>query len=540
MADQLVSLGLTEIARELFARRPASPVSDPGPDLPYEPDVITPSMNLGREITPSDIVTARSQARQGKPKQWFEIFDEMLRNGPGPQISKAKLALSSAAISFLTPETLRDETDKSTDAQLARLIAEKAKGQFGPRMTELLPDWFDKASHGIVGFHVVIEPRGLDGKWERITVLEKIPPVRFEIIPETRELAYRPFPGDATSIPCRPFVEAGSLAVFRTGKGSLPLDTAGLLFQCVIPWSFASLGLRWLARLAEMFGIPLRLVWYDETKKGQKEIAERTGKRMGAGAWGAFPSGMKVEIKDALSGAGAGEVHEKLIRIANKTYDQVFHGHSQASNVEVGAESQTSTQEASGQSLDIHRARAAEAATDITDGLIRPWVRRNWGDDAAARLCPVLTIEIQERKDAEKIARTAGTLLNAGVSTIDEEGLVRACGLPYTADPEQAVKPRAAAPVFGEPAKLATVLPFPSRFAAEPADDGIGEEIVGPYREVIARAVRDGATPDQLLARLRHQSADPVEADKLVGALAVSGVNALMRGIVAARARRRR
>lgn len=545
MADQLVTLGLTEIAREIFARRAAPPASvETSADLPYESDLLTPSMNLGREITPADLVSARTTARSGRPKSLCEIYDEMGRNGPGPQISKAKLALSSATVSFLPPEGLRGETDTSTDAQTAREIAEAARSQFAPRMTGLLSDWFEKVSHGWVGFHVISEARGLAGKWERIAAVEKITASRLGLNNETREWEYQPFPNDTTMVPCAPFVASGSLVVFETGKGSVPLDMRGLLFQCLVPWSLSSFAHRHLGRLSELFGIPLRLVWYDETKKGQKEIAQRAAQKMGAAAWGAFPSGMKVEIKDALSGQGAGEVQEKLIRIADRSYDRTFLGHSQASNVEVGAGSRTSTEEASEQSREIHRARAAEAATDLRDGLIRPWVRRNWGDDVAARLCPELEIEVKERKDGLKLAQTAATLVNAGVGSVDEEALVRACGLPYTADPAKAIqRPSSMAlPTQASPSQLAAVVPFPSahRLAESAAADGIGEEIVGPYRDIVARAAREGVSAEELLARLRHRTTDPVEAEQLVAALAASGLNAMMGGIVGARTARER
>lgn len=561
MADQLVSLGLTEIAHEiagepsLFARRGISaPTSDPGPDLPYEPDTITPSLTLGREITPNDLVSARTQARAGKPKAWFEIFDEMVRNGPGPQISKAKLALSSAKSAFLPPVHLRGEDDTSADATLARHIAELAAGQFGPRLPSLLDFWFEKKTHGVVGFHVVVEPKGLEGKFERVATVEKIPARRFEMNSETRAWEYRPFPNDATTAPVAPFVAAGSLALFHDGGGSVPLDMAGLNFQCVVPWAFASFAHRHLARLSELFGIPVRLVWYDETKKGQKEIAQRVGQRMGAAAWGAFPKGMEVEIKGALSGQGAGDVQEKLIRIADRTYDRVYHGHSQASNVEVGAGSRTSTEEAGQQARELDQARAVEAAVDLVEGLVRPWVRRNWGEDVAARLCPVLEIEIRERKDGLKFAQTAAVLTGLGVVSLDEEALVRDCGMPYTDDPEKAVQPRvtnmwqpgAIIPETGQTnptqAELAAVVPFPAghRLASVKAPDGAGEEIVGPYRDIIASAAREGVSGEQLLARLRHRTTDPLEAERLVSAIAANGLNALMSGIVGARARRKK
>ena len=529
MADQLVSLGLTEIARDkagewALARRSASSAAD---DVTYEPDLLASSVTLGREVTPDEIVAARREARAGRPQRLFEIFQEMSRFGPGPQLSKARLAVSSARVAFLPAEEFRGDAEKTAEGRLALEIAQEVEAQFRPHMVGALAAAFEKFPYGLVGLHVVTEARGAKGGREKVLTIEEIPGRRFELDPVTQEWRFRPFTNRTDSVPLAPFLEAGNIVLLESGKGVVPLDQRGLLFECLIVWGLATFGLRWLARLAELCGIPFRFANYDSTKKGQKEIVREALRRMGAAGWAAFPAGIKPELINALTNsAGAGEIHERLIRIGNQTYDQVFHGHSQASNVEVGAGSRTSTEEASAQSRELYASRCVELASDFREWLIAPYVRRNWGEEVAKRFVPVLTIEPVERKDPEKVSRVALNLSNAGVRKIDEEDLVLQCGLKVAKDPEKALQPRSTAPPIPAGEKLARVFPFPTRFeetegrppvlGAAGAPPAAAEDLLAPYRRIFTSAIREGLSPVEALGRVIVRAQKRPEAKALV------------------------
>ena len=545
MADRLLTLGLTDLARELagewaLARR-QQPAQTTEP-LQYEPDVLTATISLGREIKPEDFVSARLQARDGQPKALYDIYDEMRRLGIGAPISKCVRKLAGAAHSILPPEEYRAADDNSPEAKAARAVADLVRSQYKRHLRNLFAYGFARYTHGIVGLHQTTTPRGVDGKYQRVDSITQVPPRRFELDTTTMEVKYRPFALSTEAVLAAPFVETGNLIILEESQDSEPLDRRGLLFQCLIVWIFASYGLRWLARLAELCGIPYRAIFYDDTRTGHKKLAADVGRRMGAAGWGAFPKGMEVQFINALNSAtGAGDIHDKLIKLAAQCYDQVFFGHSQASQVEVGAGSRTSTEDASEQEDEQHQSRLDELATDYTEKLIRPYVRRNLGDEAADRFCPVLVAEIKQNKDARTVSEIVRNLQQAGVSKIDEEDAIRQCGLVVATDETRAIKAVSTKPLAPGTAQLAqNVLPFKSRFASDEAPDGIGEEIVAPYRAIALKGIKEGATADQILTRVRDRASVEMDAPHLQDQLATLQLNGLMRGITDVRRERAR
>jgi hypothetical protein len=534
----VVTLGLPELALEMsseWALARKETASDLG-DVPYEPDLVGSSLTLGRDVSPDEIVMARREARAGRPQRLFEIFQEMLRFGPGPQISKAQLAVTSARVTFHPPEEFRGDAEKTPEGKLALEIVQEVEAQFRPHLVGALAAAFEKFPYGLIGLHIVTKARGAKGDREQVLRIEQIPARRFELDPVTQEWRYRPFANRLDSVPLAPFLESGNIVLLETGKGVVPLDQRGLFFQCLIVWGLATYGLRWLARLAELCGIPFRFLNYDSSKKGQKELAARVLKRMGTSGWAALPLGMVPQLINALStSAGAGEIHERLLRIANQTYDQVFHGHSQASNVEVGAGSRTSTEEAGAQSRELYASRCAELASDLRTGFFEPYVRRNRGEEVAARFTPVVVIEPVERKDPEKLSKVVLNLSNAGVASMDEEDAILQCGLKVAKDPSKAIRKATAAPVPPAGEKLADVIPFRTRLekeekppvlGADGAPDGVAEDLLAPYRQIFVSAIREGVSPlvalDRVVTRARKRPEAKVLTDRLASVLLAS------------------
>lgn len=524
----LLTLGLPDLALEMssewaLARKAAAPDFE---DVGYEPDLVGSSLTLGRDVSPNEIVMARREARAGRPQRLFEIFQEMARFGPGPQLSKAQLAVTSARVTFHPPEEFRGDAENTPEGRLALEIAQEVEAQFRQHMVGALAAAFEKFPYGLVGLHIVTKARGAKNDREQVVRIEQIPARRFELDPVTQEWRYRPYASRLDSVPLAPFLESGNIVLLETGKGVVPLDQRGLLFQCLIVWGLATYGLRWLARLAELCGIPFRFLNYDSSKKGQKELAEKILKRMGAAGFAALPLGMVPQLVNALStSAGAGEIHERLLRIANQTYDQVFHGHSQASNVEVGAGSRTSTEEAGAQSRELNASRCAELASDFRAGLFEPYVRRNRGEEIAARFTPVVVIEPVERKDPEKLSKVILNLSNAGVASIDEEDAVLQCGLKVAKDPSKAIRKAAASPVPPVGEKLAEVLSFPARLASDArlpvlgeagAPDAIAEELLAPYRDLFRTGIEEGVPPLTMLDRVIARAGKRAEAKRMV------------------------
>ncbi len=515
------TLGLPEIAAERF-RASRAKVPEPAGELPLEPDLLTPTLSLGRDIQPDELITARREARNGRPARLYDIYDEMTRFGPGAQIAKLRRALISATPSFLPPEAYRDPTDISVDAKLAREIAEAVAVQFRPHIGRALKAYAAKYTHGVVGLHLVLEARGAAGQRQGVVRIETIKPRRLELDQNTQEWQYRPFANRVDSIPVAPFIETGQLVIFEDDEHETSLDQRGLLFQCLIVWALANLGLKWFARFASRYGMPVTIAQYDTLTDADRKTVADGLKNLGPSGYALLPKSVEVKLLEALKG-GAGDVHQRLTALADETYDRVFLGHSQASNVQQGAGSKTSADEAGEQAHELNQSRADEAATDFTEDVLRPYVVRNWG---RPDLSPVLTLTIPQRTDAEAKSRVVVNLANAGAGArIDVDDVIRQCGLKVTEDPEKGLVPKAVAPQQ----QLATA------FAAQPVPGGLGEEIVGPIRDVIARAARDGISLDQVLARLRHRVTAPDIAPKLQGELGAALLGSLMRGIESVR-----
>lgn len=132
MADSFISLGLPGLAARQARKwaRASRAAAASGDELTYEPDLLVPSVTLGRDVTPDEIVMARREARSGRPQRLFEIFQEMLRFGPGPQVPKAHVAVTSARVTFLPPEEFRGDAENTADGRLALEIAQEVEEQF--------------------------------------------------------------------------------------------------------------------------------------------------------------------------------------------------------------------------------------------------------------------------------------------------------------------------------------------------------------------------------------------------------------------------
>ncbi len=509
--------------------RSAAPASAPLAVL--EPDLITPTLALGRNFQPDDLIGARFMAHAGRPRQLYDIYDETRRFGPGTQFSKMIRGVSSAKVTFRPPEELRDDRD-------AVAIAKETATNFRPFLRQMLATGAEKYPYGVIGMHFVYEARGSKGGREKLVLLDKIKARRLELDPTSQTWRYMPFANRLDSVPVAPFVESGNIVILESDRSS-PLDQRGLFFEVLIVWALANLGLKWLARLASRYGIPPLVAQYDDKVDGQKEAALEAIQRMQSAGLMAVPKGMVVDVIDGLRN-GSAEIHTTLMDLASVVYDQVFLGHGQASNVSgaIGG-SQNSTDEAAAQALDLAQSRAEELAADFREQVITPYVRRGWGDDAPV---PVMDVQVQQRIDREGVARTASILIGSGVGfgRIDEVGLLEACGLPLTEDDARALQ-RPAVPVAApaSKAKLAQVFPFKARASEEDLPDGLGEEIVAPYRKLVLGWVREGLTPTQALERLRHRMNDPENAPELRDRLAGDLLGGLMSGIVDVREARK-
>jgi len=92
------------------------------------------------------------------------------------------------------------------------------------------------------------------------------------------------------------------VARFRTKTGHS--STTAMLRALAPLWVGANFGYDWLLNFAQLFGVPIRWATYDRntTTENLNKICDMLA-NMGSAAWGAFPAGTTMELKEAVQRA---------------------------------------------------------------------------------------------------------------------------------------------------------------------------------------------------------------------------------------------
>ncbi len=197
-----------------------------------------------------------------------------------------------------------------------------------------------------------------------------------------------------------------SICKARTGH---PLAGA-LLRPLAFWWCAANFSASWFLNFAQIFGIPIRWANYDPNTPGLLENVSDMLENMGSAAWGAFPAGTTLELKEPMK-AGTDNPQVSLLDRADKNCDLLILG--QTLTTDVGS----SGSRALG---DVHmtvREDIIQSAADFAAGIINQQLipailRLNYGDDdQAPYFCP----EPKEQKDKKANAERDNLLLTQGV-----------------------------------------------------------------------------------------------------------------------------
>lgn len=404
----------------------------------YETDLnLQNLLVLGAEFKPDDITDLRRRARFGDPRYLYALYDEMFRLGPAPQIAKMREALKGTETRWkTTPEDYDDEEAEESEAKAARLIRDVAEEAWGEWLRDIKSHHATKHVYGIMGMQIIVDPRGIENRWERVIDILPIPARRFRLDQQTRKFLFLPQPTSWTGIPVDDLVAKGQLFFAETGREVEPLDQRGLMAQCLIPWAIHQYIVRWRAKRLEVYGLPPRIVSYASGDPTARGLAEEVAKALGAVSWAAIPDTMKAELLQTPTGRGA-DPYESAIEWCVRCYDQIFLGHSQASGVQVGAGSRTSTEAATEMAKDLINSRATEFDEDFHHGPLFLYTRRNFGKDWADSSTPKTESTVIERDDAETLAGVAVALKNAGAGgVIAAEDLVARCSVKIADDGE--------------------------------------------------------------------------------------------------------
>jgi phage gp29-like protein len=390
---------------------------------------------LGAEFKPDDIIDLRRRARYGDCRFLHALYDEMSRLGPAPQISKMRMAMKNTQSSWhATPEDFDDDEAKENEAQAARLIRDVCEESWGKWLPTMKSHHSTKFLYGFQAMQVVVEPRGIAGRFERVVDVRPIPSRRFRLDPSTRKFLFLPQPTSWDGVPVEDLVAKGQLFWAETGADVEPLDQRGLLSQCLIPWAIHQYIVRWRAKRMEIYGLPPRVVTYKTGSPEGKKTAEAVAAMLGSAGWAAVPDTIKAELLQIPTGRGI-DPYEAAIEWCVRTYDQLILGHSQASGVQVGAGSRTSSESATEMAKDLINARSTEFDDDFEDGPLTLYVKRNFGAQWADTSTPHLMTRMIERDDATQLSTVAMNLQKAGCAgVIDAVDIATRCGMEIAND----------------------------------------------------------------------------------------------------------
>ena len=518
----------------LFAK---APVADAGPQI--QPDLsFERAITLGRDYKPDEVLKHRRTARtQGRPEGLYLLYDEMERFGLGPQLSKVRESLVGADFSITPyPAEFASPDAKTAEARKARDIAEYCNEQLDPFKETLAESGAELFAKGITAFRVEVKPGGATGGREKLTKIEPLPAHRFVLDPRTYTWGamFSARSIDVTDV--TPFLELGSLVLLELGAGRTPLDQRGFQWQCLAPWGMSQFGFRWLGRYLELTGIPFRHLIYDKADVGAKAIALEIAAKSGNAGYAVTPKSIELKLIESTGKlASSGSSHFDLIEWAERWYDKVALGHSQATGVQVGAGSKTSSEEAQAVMRRRTNARGKRLARDFRTGVLRGLARRNFSDQDADRYTPLVSLQEPEPFDSKAFSERVLNLYKAGAGPgMSLAEVVRKSGLTLA---------KAGEPTLGLPSGTADGPPqaLSTRFSRgdAPAPDGIAEEIVAPYRAIVRQAEQEGAAPATVLHRLAtrmRQAPPPTPAAE--DALASWLLESVMRGVVDQRASR--
>jgi hypothetical protein len=558
-------VGILQKLSALFRADQADAGKDPDKDLAaYESDLRWLGLiAIGEEYKPADIKQFRESARNGDPRQLYELYDEMLRLGPGPQKSKALEAMKGASVQFKTfPEEFDDDDSipdgadpqAVADARAARDFLQDTLSEW---MTDLIGYHAEQDFVGIADSRIRLLPRGNAGRYDSIEDVIPIPARRHRLDTNTAygaEWLLVTQPGGYNGIPIRDIrlrSDRGTEGVLFTeiGEGSAHLDQRGLLFQCLVPWAIQQVTARWRAKWIELYGVPIRMGFVDFSNKKRKADMYAMLKSMGSTAFGLVdrsPANQTEDMKllESSNASGASDPFERQLEWCGQLYSEIILGHNQGVGVAKGAGSKTSADTAENQFKNLINSRLQTQAGQFRRGLGRPLVARNLGPRIATLHNPVMKLQYRDRDDPEMLATVAKLLKEAGAGgVIASEDLVRRCTLRLASGDEKTLGEAVPAPgvVPSLPAQALAARPARVRNLETSAlqwSGGAGDEITGPALELIDRACAEDWAPNQILAEMLKIGNIPMNAPKLKDRLAgtwAAGIGAGVQDVQASR-----
>jgi hypothetical protein len=440
-------------AKELAARGLANEGIDPDKAFgQFETDLTLQYLTtVGADFSPSDIRNLLIRARWGDPRWIYSIYDLMPRLGPGPQMRKMIEAIRSTEDQYKTTpddadidaEPEEGQKPEFSKEQLATAIEARdyVEAALTPWVSDIKAHMARAELYGIAAGEIVTDPRGLmwRGTWkERIVDFRPIAERRFRIDPGSHEWLLLLQPLSMEGVPILPLIQRGKLLWYELGAGLEQLDQRGLCFQLLLPWAIQNYCVRWRAKRVEKYGVPPAIGKVPLQDAKQKAAMQKALQDFAASMFMVIGEKESVEFANALA-QGRIDPQAEQIEWCSRQFDMILLGDTQASQVQVGAGSKQSKEQAIGGFHDLTNSRVLRLnAAVFNRQLIPGLIFRNFGADIAAMNCPTIESSVSESDDAAALSTAALNISNAGFAAkIDGEDLVRRCTLQVASEDDQ-------------------------------------------------------------------------------------------------------
>ncbi len=339
------------------------------------------------------------------------------------------------------------------------------------------------------------------------------------------------------------------------------LSRAGLHRVLAWPYLFKNYGVRDLAEFLEIYGLPMRVGKYPTGASEQEKAALLAAVvNLGHNAAGIMPQGMALDFQKAADGTEGPFL--AMVRWAEASISKAILG--QTLTADAGDKGSHALGTVHNEvRLDIRKADAKQIAATLTRDLNYPLLAINFGTDIAPHRCPRFEFDVFEPEDVAAYATHYPKLAAAGVK-IPVSYITKKLRIPEPVDGEETLKGPTPPAMPGTPPgmppanrpgadadaradasadddRAAARFALASRAAPERdalddlVDDALSdwqpaiEQMLEPIMAEVRAAAADGATPEQLKARLA-ELLPRVPADRLAETLARAAFVARLAG----------
>lgn len=225
----------------------------------------------------------------------------------------------------------------------------------------------------------------------------------------------------------------------RSGHPSI----TALLRPLAFWWSASNFTQQWFLNFAQIFGLPIRWANYDPNTPGLVDKVLDMLENMGSAAYGAFPAGTTLELKEPMK-AGSDNPQISVLDRADHNCDLLILG--QSGTTQISAPGQSGGSNAANKVLEGVEEDIIEAACDYTESVLNeqslPSITRlNFGDD---QYCPEVCLEAYEEEDKKGVAEMFKVASDIGVK-IPSTYAHKRLDIPEPAPEEEVLEPRGVA-----------------------------------------------------------------------------------------------